>query len=450
MPVADRADSADRALTPPVGQADGLEVAPPESPLGFQPSAGVTTAATIGRSALRRRLGLVGQYVVLVLLAVLVLAPLAYSLNLALSNNPTINLEDSLAWHPVDVAWKDRTWFTGGASSVVLRSLALLVVLLWVQLRAAGGRVIRPAPVFRPRPLLAALAGFVAVALLTGPIIQALVERSDSTVAWFVGSMAVVAATQLVGFAAGRRLLPALVLAILAGVALTVGTVVAVGAEVWNQGWDAANLDSAMTRSLVAATGITVCQVVTSILAAYAFAYLRFPLRGLMFGFVVGTMLLPIEVTLLGNQQLIRELGWIDSNQALILPFAATALGTFLIRQGFRGVPPEIRDAARLDGYGHFGFLWRFAVPLTRPVIASFTLIAALGAWNQYLWPRGVIDDDTRETAQIALRGIAPDRPEQANIALAAALLVAVPVVLLLIAFQRQIIRGLTAGAVKG
>jgi sn-glycerol 3-phosphate transport system permease protein len=434
----------------PSDDAAEVGVAPPESPLGHQPGTGVATVSTIGRPALRRKLGLAGQYVVLVLLAVVVLAPVLYSLNLALSTNPTINLRDSRAWLPSDVAWKDRTWFTGGPASVVLRSLALLAVMLWAQLRAGGGRVMRPAPLRHPQRLVAALAGFVAVVLLTGPILKALAERSDMTVAWLLGSMAVVAATQLVGVAVGRRLRSAVLVAALMGVALVGGTVVAVGAEVWNQGWELGNLGPAMTRSVVVATGITVCQVVTSILAAYAFAYLRFPLRGLFFGLFVGTMLLPIEVTLLGNQQTIRELGWIDSNQALILPFAATALGTFLIRQGFRGVPPEIRDAARLDGYGHFGFLWRFAVPLTRPVIASFTLIAALGAWNQYLWPRGVIDDDTKETAQIALRGIATDRPELANIALAAALIVAIPVVLLLITFQRQIIRGLTAGAVKG
>jgi sn-glycerol 3-phosphate transport system permease protein len=311
--------------------------------------------------------------------------------------------------------------------------------------------VIRPAPMLHPRRLVSGVASFVALALLSGQTIQALAERSTATTAWFVGSMAVVAATLLVGFAGGRRrLVSAVLLSVVIGVALVVGTVVAVGAGVWNQGWDIGNLGPSMTRSVVVTLGITVCQVVTSVLAAYAFAYLRFPLKGLTFGFFVGTMLLPIEVTLLSNQQTIRDLGWIDSNQALVLPFAATALGTFLIRQGFRGVPPEIRDAARLDGYGHLAFLWRFAVPLTRPVIASFTLIAALGAWNQYLWPRAVIDDDTRQTAQIALRGIAPDRPEEANIAIAAALLVAIPVIVLLVAFQRQIIRGLTAGAVKG
>jgi sn-glycerol 3-phosphate transport system permease protein len=161
-------------------------------------------------------------------------------------------------------------------------------------------------------------------------------------------------------------------------------------------------------------------------------------------------MLLPLEVTLLANVQTIRELGWVNSNAGLVLPFAATAFGTFLIRQGFRGVPPEIQDATRLDGYGHMAFLWRFAVPLTRPVIASFTVIAALGAWNQYLWPQAVIDDSRYQTAQIRLKTIVGAELANANVGVAAALIVALPVVLLLIAFQRQIIRGLTAGAVKG
>src|SRR5690606_7604835 len=200
----------------------------------------------------------------------------------------------------------------------------------------------------------------------------------------------------------------------------------------------------AMTRSLVVTVLITVAQVLTSILAAYAFACLRFPAKTLLFALFMGTLLLPIEVTLLANVQTIRELGWINSNAGLVGPFAATAFGTFLIRQGFRGVPPEIQDATRLDGYGHMAFLWRFAVPLTRPVIASFTVIAALNAWNQYLWPQAVIDASRYETAQIALK------PISANVGVAAALIVALPVVALLLAFQRQIIRGLTAGAVKG
>jgi sn-glycerol 3-phosphate transport system permease protein len=240
------------------------------------------------------------------------------------------------------------------------------------------------------------------------------------------------------------------VLAVLVSVAVTACTVVAFGAAVWNEGWDRGNLGPALGRSFTITLLITVAQVVTSILAAYAFAFLRFPFKTLVFAFFMATLLLPLEVTLLANVQTIRELGWINSNAALVLPFAATAFGTFLIRQGFRGVPPEVHDATRLDGYGHMAFLWRFAVPLTRPVIASFTVIAALGAWNQYLWPQAVIDDERYQTAQIRLKTIVGTDITNANIAIAAALIVALPVLLLLIAFSRQIIRGLTAGAVKG
>jgi len=150
-----------------------------------------------------------------------------------------------------------------------------------------------------------------------------------------------------------------------------------------------------------------------------------------------------------GNVALIRQLEWINTTQGLVLPFAATALGTFLVRQGFRGIPPEINDACRLDGYGHLAFLTKFAVPLTRPVIAAFTVISALGAWNQYLWPRSIIDNDDYATLQIQLRTIVGENVADANLSIAAALVAALPVLVLLVAFQRQIIRGLTAGAVK-
>ena len=226
--------------------------------------------------------------------------------------------------------------------------------------------------------------------------------------------------------------------------------VVVFGTAVWTRAWDQGKLGEAMGRSLVVTVLITIAQVVTSILAAYAFAFLRFPAKPLVFALFMGTLLLPLEVTLLANVQTIRELGWINGNAGLVAPFAATAFGTFLIRQGFKGVPPEIQDATRLDGYGHMAFLWRFAVPLTRPVIASFTVISALGAWNQYLWPQAVIDDSRYQTAQIRLKSIVGTEVANANVGVAAALIVALPVVLLLVAFQRQIIRGLTAGAVKG
>jgi sn-glycerol 3-phosphate transport system permease protein len=163
----------------------------------------------------------------------------------------------------------------------------------------------------------------------------------------------------------------------------------------------------------------------------------------------MATLLLPLEVTLVGNITTIRQLDWINSVQAL--GAAVRCLGPRHVPHppGLPGPAPDVRDATRLDGYGHLAFLARFAVPLTRPVVASFTVIAALSAWNQYLWPRAVIDSNEFNTLQIQLRAVSGADPAQANLAVATALVAAVPVVLLLVAFQRQIIRGLTAGAVK-
>jgi sn-glycerol 3-phosphate transport system permease protein len=325
------------------------------------------------------------------------------------------------------------------------------LILAWVQLRAAGGGVRDLAPLAAPRRIAAVVAGVVAIGLVAGQVWAAALDRSAATPWWWLAAVAAVAATQLIGFGhGGTGWWRPVLLAVLVGVAVTAFVVMAFGASVWSRGWDSGELGPAMQRSFVITVLITVTQVVTSILAAYAFAFLRFPAKTLVFAFFMGTLLLPLEVTLLANVQTIRELGWINSNAGLVMPFAATAFGTFLIRQGFRGVPPEIQDATRLDGYGHMAFLWRFAVPLTRPVIASFTVISALGAWNQYLWPQAVIDDSRYHTAQIKLRSIVGGDVANANVGVAAALIVAIPVVLLLIAFQRQIIRGLTAGAVKG
>lgn len=407
------------------------------------------TAATIGMSTPRRTLGLIGQYAMLVTLATIVLLPIAFALIQSLSP-PFIYINEGKPLHPVAVQWKDRSWLSGGAFSVAARTLVVVVALAWVQLKVAGGSVRRLAPLASPRRLAAVAAGLVAVAVLADRIWASSLDRSTATPWWWLAAVVAVAVTQLAGFGLWRPRWRPVLLAVLVGVAVTAVVVVAFGASVWNRGWDQGDLGSAMTRSLTVTVLITVAQVATSILAAYAFAFLRFPARTLIFALFMGTLLLPLEVTLLANVQTIRQLGWINSNAGLVLPFAATAFGTFLIRQGFRGVPPEIQDATRLDGYGHMAFLWRFAVPLTRPVIASFTVISALSAWNQYLWPQAVIDDSRYQTSQITLKSIVGTDVANANVGVAAALIVALPVVLLLVAFQRQIIRGLTAGAVKG
>lgn len=412
------------------------------------PAAGLE-ATTIGQSSARRTLGLVGQYLALTLLSLLVLGPLYLTVVQALSP-PFRFVAAGRPLHPVDVAWKDRTWWSGGLVSVVARTFVVAFLFAWLQKAAAGATWRDRAVLLRPSRLVAVLGGTLVLGIATGPVFQSLATADGSTATTVALAFAAVSATQLWGYLdGGRKPAVAVLMAVLTGIGVVSFAVLMAGPVVWTLTWSRYRLGDAMLRSLVMTVLITTLQVVTSILAAYAFVFLRFPFKRLVFALFMATLLLPVEVTLVGNIAFIRQLEWTNTMQALVLPFGAAALGTFLIRQGFKGLPPEIRDATRLDGYGHLSFLFRFAVPLTRPVVASFTVISALAAWNQYLWPRTVIEKNSFNTLQIQLRAISASEVAASNQAIAAALVAAVPVVILLIAFQRQIIRGLTAGAVK-
>ena len=220
--------------------------------------------------------------------------------------------------------------------------------------------------------------------------------------------------------------------------------------DVFSRAWNQAELSRAMGLSFVITMVIVIAQLLTSVLAAYAFAFLEFPLKKLIFAVVIGTLLLPIEVTLIANVEIIRTARLLNSVPGLTLPFLATAIGIFLIRQGFLGIPRDLRDASTLDGYGHLRFLFKVAVPMSKPIIGSFVVISFLGAWNQYVWPRFATDENAWQTVQVALRTIGSENPDQLNLGFAAAILAALPLLVLLVFFQRQIVRGLTAGAVKG
>jgi sn-glycerol 3-phosphate transport system permease protein len=220
--------------------------------------------------------------------------------------------------------------------------------------------------------------------------------------------------------------------------------------DIFSRAFERGDMGRHLAISAVVTVIIAVAQLTTSILAAYAFTFLRFPGRNVLFALFVATLMLPIEVTLIPNTELVRSLGWLNTFQGLTVPFLATAVGTFLIRQGFMGIHKDLRDAARLDGFGNLGFLWRVAIPVTRPVIASFAVISFLAAWNQYLWPRTITTENAMATVQIILRPLAAASINELNIGTAAALIAAVPILVLLIVFQRQLVRGLTAGAVKG
>lgn len=402
-----------------------------------------------GRTGSRRTWGLIGQYALLTLLALVVLGPLMLIIIQALSP-PFQYVNAGKPLHPVQVAWKDRTWFSGGVFSVVVRTFVIGFIFAWLHKVARGISWRDWRDLLDRSGLLAIVGGTWALAATTSPVFQSLHDADGRTLGLVLVSMVLVSATQVWGFIEGERSVAIGVLtAVLTGTGVVALAILMAGPDVWTVSWSRYDLGGAMGRSLTMAVIITVAQVATSVMAAYAFVFLRFPFKRIIFAMFMATLLLPLEVTLVGNIAMMRQLEWMNTMQALVLPFSASALGTFLIRQGFRGLPPEIRDATRLDGYGHLAFLTKFAVPLTRPVVASFTVIAGLQAWNQYLWPRAVIEKNEFNTLQIQLRAVAAGEVANANQAIAAALVAAVPVVILLIAFQRQIIRGLTAGAVK-
>lgn len=220
--------------------------------------------------------------------------------------------------------------------------------------------------------------------------------------------------------------------------------------DVFGRAWNQGDLGRKVGISAIVTAIIVTLQLTTSLFAAYAFTFVQFPGRRVLFVVFMATLMLPIEVTLIPNVQTIRDFGWLNSFQGLTAPFLATAFGTFLIRQGFMVIPRDLKDASQLDGFGHMAFLRRVAIPVTRPVIASFAVISFLAAWNQYTWPRAVVTEGRWETIQIGLRSLSTSTVDQNNISFAAAIIAALPVLALLIFLQRQLIRGLTAGAVKG
>lgn len=216
--------------------------------------------------------------------------------------------------------------------------------------------------------------------------------------------------------------------------------------DAWSQG----HLGRYLLNSVVVATIVTIAQIVTSVLAAYAFAFLRFPLKRTIFVVFLATLLVPAEVTLIINRRTVDELGWLNTYRGLTVPFLASAFGIFLIRQVFMSLPAEMREAAAMDGVGHLGFLREVAVPMARPTIGALALFSFLGTWNQYLWPTLITTEDDMNTVQSGLRSLSKANIDAPNLVMAGTLIAAVPIVIVLLVFQRQLVRGLTAGAVKG
>lgn len=202
-------------------------------------------------------------------------------------------------------------------------------------------------------------------------------------------------------------------------------------------------------NSVLVAAVITAAQLVTSVLAAYAFVFLPLKWRKAVFGLFLATLMIPWEAIIIPNYQTISDSGLANTYFALVLPFLASAFGTFMLRQAFLQFPVELRDAARIDGSGHWRFLWRIVVPLSRPTLAAISVYSFLSAWNQYFWPLLVTDTPKMQTLQLGLSQLKNSESADPRLILAGVAASIVPTLLLVVFGQRFIVKGLTSGAVK-
>ena len=170
----------------------------------------------------------------------------------------------------------------------------------------------------------------------------------------------------------------------------------------------------------------------------------------MLFVVFLATLLVPLEATIVVNRRTVDSLGWLNSYQGLIVPLLASAFGMFLLRQALMSLPKDLRDAALIDGVGHVGFLRHVAVPLVRPTLAALAVFAFLGTWNSYLWPNLITTEERLEHGAGRAAPAQAQALDEPNLVMAGTIIAAIPIAVVLLVFQRQLIRGLTSGAVKG
>ncbi len=203
-------------------------------------------------------------------------------------------------------------------------------------------------------------------------------------------------------------------------------------------------------NSFFVSGAITLGNVFLDTLAAYAFAKLHFPGRDTIFFILLMGLMVPFQVNLIPMYQLMSILKWVDTYLALIVPTMTSITGIFLLRQFMRSIPDEILDSARIDGCSEFGVFSQVVFPLCLPGIATLVIVTFMGAWNDFLWPRIVINSQDIFTLPLGLVQLQTRYTSSQAQVMAGTVLVALPMILVFLLMQRQFISGMTAGAVKG
>jgi sn-glycerol 3-phosphate transport system permease protein len=192
-------------------------------------------------------------------------------------------------------------------------------------------------------------------------------------------------------------------------------------------------------------------KILQAIFSAYAFAFLRFPRKNLVFLLLLVALMIPDEFTVLPNFLTLALIGWSNTYQGLLLPGFVSAFGTFLLRQHFLSLPREVLEAARMDGAGHLRTMWSVVLPMSRPVLATLVLLTAVQRWNDFLWPLIITNSVNMRTLSVGIALLFQKETGTVwGLVMAGTLYVVMPVLILFLIVQRHIVEGIAAGAVKG
>ncbi|MCD7766839.1 MAG: carbohydrate ABC transporter permease [Lachnospiraceae bacterium] len=195
---------------------------------------------------------------------------------------------------------------------------------------------------------------------------------------------------------------------------------------------------------------ITVLQLITSTLAAYAFSKINFPERETLFLLYLATMMVPYQVVMIPQFTIIRNMGLTNTHLALILIQAFTPMGVFLMKQFFDGIPNELLEASRIDGLGEFGIYWRIMLPLSKSSMLTLAILTITSTWNDFLAPLIYLSNSKLYTIQLGLRSLTSQYTSEYGQIMAASVISVIPIFVIYCVFQRYFQEGMVSGAVKG
>ena len=203
-------------------------------------------------------------------------------------------------------------------------------------------------------------------------------------------------------------------------------------------------------NSFIMAGCITIGQIITCSLAAFAFSFLEFKGKGILFMLVMATMMVPGEATIISNYLTVGKMGILDTYPVLILPYLTSAMGIFLFRQFYLTFPISLYESAKIDGCSNLRFIWQILMPLTKSAMGAMAVYTFINAWNMYMWPLLVTGSDKMRTVQIGIGMLDSVDSQSITLMIAGVVLIILPSISIFIAGQKQLIRGMFSGAVKG